>query len=452
MARDQDQNPKPRRDPLVKWTIIGFVVVIVLLALYGGYRYTLKRAVQTRLDELRAAGYPVTAAEVDAAYKQPPPGQNAAEVQLDANRLIVLSQELREQIPGFSSSVKLPTRSEPIPAPTLRAMQTAIEQNQKALAKLREAIPLKQSRYPIDLSESVDALLPHLGDLRENARLLSIELHVHVEKGDLDAAVESVQASVAVTESLREEPLLISQLVRISIGGLLATNLERALSRRQFNAEQLARIQEALARMEDPTMMHRTLAGERAIMLEFFFRPAEMIATFSGSMYSSFGPLVLLSRAAGVMDLDQLAFIDAMQAYLDALALPMPARLAAADAAEANLVAVPRIYLITRLITPALGSAIKAQETCSGLLLCTRTALAVERYRLDQGELPQDLADLVPRYLDAVPSDPFDGKPLRYLRLDVGYRVYSVGPDGADDGGVGSINSPEPDITFTVER
>ncbi|HEX7010442.1 MAG TPA: hypothetical protein VF184_10695 [Phycisphaeraceae bacterium] len=174
-----------------------------------------------------------------------------------------------------------------------------------------------------------------------------------------------------------------------------------------------------------------------------------MIATFSGSMYSSFGPLVLLSRAAGVMDLDQLAYIDAMQAYLDALALPMPARLAAADAAETNLVAVPRIYLITRLITPALGSAIKAQETCSGLLLCTRTALAVERYRLDQGELPQNLADLVPQYLDAVPSDPFDGKPLRYLRLDAGY---SVGHDGVDDGGVGSINSPEPDITFTVER
>ncbi|HEX7010444.1 MAG TPA: hypothetical protein VF184_10705 [Phycisphaeraceae bacterium] len=75
MARDQDQNPKPRRDPLVKWTIIGFVVVIVLLALYGGYRYTLKRAVQARLDELRAAGYPVTAAEVDAATSSPRRGK-----------------------------------------------------------------------------------------------------------------------------------------------------------------------------------------------------------------------------------------------------------------------------------------------------------------------------------------------------------------------------------------
>ncbi|HEX7010443.1 MAG TPA: hypothetical protein VF184_10700 [Phycisphaeraceae bacterium] len=191
-------------------------------------------------------------------------------MQFDAHRLIVLDEELRQQLPGFSSSVKLPTRSEPIPAPTLQAMLTAIEQNQKALAKLREAIPLKQSRYPIDLSESIDALLPHLGDLRENARLLSIELHAHVETGDLDAAVESVQASVAVTESLREEPIILSQLVRISIHVLIFADLERALSRRQFSAEQLARIQEALARMEDPTMMHRTLAGERAIMLEFF--------------------------------------------------------------------------------------------------------------------------------------------------------------------------------------
>ncbi len=42
---------------------------------------------------------------------------------------------------------------------------------------------------------------------------------------------------------------------------------------------------------------------------------------------------------------------------------------------------------------------------------------------------------LVPRYLAAVPIDPFDGKRLRWCRLHDGLVIYSVGPDGSDDGG-----------------
>jgi hypothetical protein len=44
-------------------------------------------------------------------------------------------------------------------------------------------------------------------------------------------------------------------------------------------------------------------------------------------------------------------------------------------------------------------------------------ALAVERYRLAFGRLPDTLVDLVPTYLEAVPKDPFDGDELRYKKL-----------------------------------
>jgi hypothetical protein len=87
----------------------------------------------------------------------------------------------------------------------------------------------------------------------------------------------------------------------------------------------------------------------------------------------------------------------------------------------------------------------------------TQAALAVERYRLVNGKLPNQLSDLVPTFLPAVPSDPFDGKPLRYKTLTIGYVVYSVGDDRQDNGGVekdskGVSYVPGTDITFTVER
>ena len=60
-----------------------------------------------------------------------------------------------------------------------------------------------------------------------------------------------------------------------------------------------------------------------------------------------------------------------------------------------------------------------------------RVALAAIAYRKQHGEFPADLNELVGHGLKEVPTDPFDGKPMRYDT--VGYRIYTVGTDGLDD-------------------
>jgi hypothetical protein len=67
----------------------------------------------------------------------------------------------------------------------------------------------------------------------------------------------------------------------------------------------------------------------------------------------------------------------------------------------------------------------------------SRIAIAVERYRrAHQDTLPTSLDELVPSYLKAIPLDPLNGQPLRYRVTADAYTVYSVGPDGDDDGGM----------------
>jgi hypothetical protein len=62
--------------------------------------------------------------------------------------------------------------------------------------------------------------------------------------------------------------------------------------------------------------------------------------------------------------------------------------------------------------------------------------IAARLYEMDHGEFPADMAALVDAgYLDAVPVDPFDGAPLRYLLTDDEVVVYSVGENATDDGG-----------------
>jgi hypothetical protein len=68
-------------------------------------------------------------------------------------------------------------------------------------------------------------------------------------------------------------------------------------------------------------------------------------------------------------------------------------------------------------------------------LRCAMVMLAVERYRRVNNHWPEAMTDLIPAYLAKIPLDPFDGAPLRYRRLDDGVVIYSVGPDGTDNGG-----------------
>ena len=67
---------------------------------------------------------------------------------------------------------------------------------------------------------------------------------------------------------------------------------------------------------------------------------------------------------------------------------------------------------------------------------------ALAAYRADHGAYPADLAAPVPEYLPAIPRDPFSDGPLRYKRDAAGYLLYSVGPNGKDDGGRAWYDQP----------
>lgn len=65
---------------------------------------------------------------------------------------------------------------------------------------------------------------------------------------------------------------------------------------------------------------------------------------------------------------------------------------------------------------------------------------AIEQFRGREGRAPETLRELVPRDLDAVPTDMFDGKPLKYVVRGGEPLLYSVGPDGVDDGATDSYS------------
>jgi len=86
-------------------------------------------------------------------------------------------------------------------------------------------------------------------------------------------------------------------------------------------------------------------------------------------------------------------------------------------------------------------------ETRHSLLL---TGIALERYRLKHGAVPDKLDALVPEFLPAVPLDACDGQPLRYRVLPDGSpHVWSLWPSGKDEDGLPNRNKTRNTIWTT---
>ena len=65
---------------------------------------------------------------------------------------------------------------------------------------------------------------------------------------------------------------------------------------------------------------------------------------------------------------------------------------------------------------------------------CGRLGMACENFRFAKGRYPEDLSELVPEFVDAIPDDPYDGEPIRY-NSEHGY-FWTPGPDGTFSGKV----------------
>jgi len=113
--------------------------------------------------------------------------------------------------------------------------------------------------------------------------------------------------------------------------------------------------------------------------------------------------------------------------------------------------------ILTALLAPSVSAATVKHVAQYQSLLLMQTALAVEMYRNDKGQLPESLDGLVPQYLPAVPEDFSSEGKIRYAKDTKGYRLWSVGRDGKDNGGVVLMEGSWPkvegsDLVFRVLR
>jgi len=470
----QDNKKTPRKRPKVTVFCFMAVLLVVGCCAFAIYRLCLRSKLNARIEAIRAAGYPMSWAELDQWYSIPEGVENAAYTFEEAFSFYKEWDRSKSASLPLFGSAELPARSEPLSEETRRIIRQFLAENKEALELLHAGAAMEHCRYAVNLSTGLMALAPHLSEIRKGVKLLELEGVSRAEDNRPVLAVNSVIDILRVADSLSREPLLTSQLSRLGSQRCAVMGLEHIVNRTELSDEQLAALSRVMIKAEDCFGMARALVGERGSLISMLkMSPAQMAhlpwllgsaRKYPSRLELNLGALrFTLQEFAGLNDGSAVICLDLMNEYIEGNKLPLHKRQKAVDAVTARLRSNSKIYLLLHMIMNEFSRMTTIELRAIAHLRTANAALAIQRYRLTTGKLVDKLADLVPEYLESVPKDPFDGEELRYKKLDPGFVVYSIGDDLSDDDGKERTSETKReakregkpftwDVTFIVER
>ena len=109
--------------------------------------------------------------------------------------------------------------------------------------------------------------------------------------------------------------------------------------------------------------------------------------------------------------------------------------------------------VLAALMLPAFDAGIRAATRARTRAEIGQLGFALAAYRALHNEYPERLHLLVPQYVAELPADPFTDRALHYARDEDGrgFLLYSVGPNGIDEGGLTQDSAlPADDIPLQI--
>ena len=352
----------------------------------------------------------------------------------------------------YAASTNFPSAPEPL-SPE-EAVLRALTRYHAELAELKQASKRPYSRFNIRYEEEnpIQILLTHLGVLRNVAKVVRLKAVAELEAGHMDAAFEDVELMFALSDSISNEPFLIDHLVRIALLNLTMATVWEGMVDHRWTLAQLEQFQQKFEAINLVKEFRRSIEAERTFgseMVELAARrPSMMLDMGNTTSSQGFGGLAINLLPRGWWYLEGVnhsrAFDDYMLSVLPEDPQELDVRLidSTYDDLESQLsgMNVATVFLqhrlLSKLLLPALGKAAERAVEAQSCTQMAAVAIALERYHLENRTYPENLAALAPKWMSDALNDPVTHEPFHYEQLgDGAFRLWSVGWDGADDGG-----------------
>ncbi len=323
------------------------------------------------------------------------------------------------------------------------------------------ADPAPFAPYDAVMAESLYYLrTPAMSAAATTARLLLIDAEAAAIDRDGPRAAENIHAALAITRQLRELPLFIADYIAITTVSGTADRIRRILVEHPdtWPPDTLAALQTDLTETAAQTALRfdtDRLAFTDLLDRSFTPGPGGRITAVGMRRCDTLGSNAMMraripdehARIAPLKSWTIGTRAEHLEAFESHLTAAIEAQrtgfrgLNALHAAENELIfnnkTIERRLPLLRMTTPAYASAVHNEHTMRLEVAATAIALALHQHHAHHGSFPDTLDALVPAYLTAIPTDPFDldGGPIKYLRPSHAhaFTLYSNGSNFKDD-------------------
>jgi hypothetical protein len=341
-----------------------------------------------------------------------------------------------------------------------------LEANEKPLALVREAVIRPEYYNPLVSSHRngpgslMSALLSSVQKCREVSGALTARAMLRTAEGKTDEAWTDLLACHRLGRLVARGGTIIEMLVGIAIDTNAANADVAFLANAKLDSKRIQLCRKDLEAL--PPMP--AVADKIGVTERFMFLDTLQMTLRGDAKGNAVGPLQSLKPADWTPVLrDANALYDRMAAATrrperakrekefdkieeELKALKKDVKESPDDRIDfSKLPAKSIVNVMISLMTPALRKVQGAHDRSTQINRNLRVAFALAAFHAEQGKYPAKLDELSPTYLAKVHGDLFADKPLIYKPAEGGYLLYSVGPNGKDDGGRTSEDNPKGD-------
>ena len=323
-------------------------------------------------------------------------------------------------------------------------LRSLLEDSKDLLDLARELAKRGGPVHALKFEDGIAMELPHLAPMRDLAGMLSASAQVHARSGDIEMATAEILAIMELADTLEDEPIVISQLVRWAMYRVAIDSVERSFAPGEYPdsyAEQVAlRAAQGLGR----DALRAAFETERYMMTDYI---SQSDAQGWANHEDIFGDNSFVTRTARwvydspVMqpwrDMDAIAYSEIITRHMETLDVPYYEAIPSQESIEEDFEDLSMFHIGTRATAQAIGGIVRGQARLEAQIDLLTIGLAVENYQQETGSYPETLADLPM----AQRIDPYSGEPYRYSVTAGGFLLYSVGTNLADDGGLHEFNT-----------
>jgi len=425
------RDPPAARWPLVGLTALGLIAAAVtfgtLLILDNA---VLAQALYLRLEaaNLMQSNLPPIVAD----------DENAAPLHLQAGAAITADKEFHAEDSPIDPEGDV----------MREAVTVFLARHAATLDLVRQAADRDTCRFTRDWSRpSMDMILEEIQTLRSESRLLALAARRAAAEGRHADALADIVRIQRLGRHAASESTLVSHLMGIALDHVALAELADLLPRLGADDAPLLESPEVRDLVGRPLDLLPALYGEEAFGLAMFAGFADGRITSSEAFGADqadkvakvcdVGPIFRVFFLPGDLD----GYRRLMHAFQHLAArrgerTDYPQMKREVDALEKSFVEHPP-GILSRMMVPALASVFQARARSEAAHRAAVVLVAATKQRLATSVLPLEPAAFGATPSFVLPADPFTegGKPLMMKRGDAGLSVYSIGPDGGDDGG-----------------